>query len=120
MKKIFILGQVALQQLQGWWAIIKIGATVIGALAFIYTVFVKADNMITDVAKLKSSVDSTNTYLNKFGAEINTLGIELKEDDRQSRQRDAQLATALVAIYGDTPNGKKIIGLLKLKELTQP
>jgi hypothetical protein len=119
MKKFFILGQVLLQQLQGWWTLAKLTGIAIGALVFVYTIVVTANNMTNNVAKLQLSMDSASAHITNLGTQISTIGVELKEDDRQSKLRDAQMATALVAIYGDTPNGKKIIELLKLKELTQ-
>jgi len=118
-KKLFTLGQVALQQLQGWWTVTRLIVFAVGVLAFVYTVLVTANNVTKDVARLQTSMAKVSDRVDTLSVQITTLGAELRQDGKDSKDRDAQMATALVAIYGDTQNGRKIIDLLKLRELTK-
>ena len=112
--------QNALQQLQGWGNLVKVVTFTTGALLIIYTFIATAINMPHDVAKLQVSMDSANSHITFIGEQLVTQEALAKENDKESRERDARIATAQIAFYGGTPAGRKILEMLRIQELVQP
>ena len=120
MKKYLILGQAALQQLQGWGNLVKLMMFTAGALVIFYTFIATAINMPRDVAKLQVSMDSANSSITFIRVQLLAQAAVAKENDRQSRERDSQMAKAQIAFFGGTAAGRKVLEMLGIQELAKP